>query len=372
MKSIEEKAKAYDEALERAQEAATKGMVSWNFVNEVFYGQRESEDERIRKEIITYLSTVEDKELIPYESWIAWLEKQGEKDEEILILKDQIVSLHAAIKAIKETHRIELEKQGGKKPTDKVEPKFKVGDFVIYNRFGKNKLYNIVKINERGYYVNMDDVPNGILDFKDEVFMHLWTIQDAKDGDVLADGNLPFIIKKIDANKYSYAYCGISVDSGFKIESDGESGEWTWMQDIKPATKEQRDTLLAKMHEAGYEWDAEKKELKEIEQRPDSGGFWEGYNLAKRKFEQKPVWSKEDEAFYQRLEQIVFKVDIEAFQGDRDLHSWLKSLKPRSRWKPSEEQIKVLGTVNITGCITEPHEGEVMISLYNDLKKLTE
>ena len=29
-----------------------------------------------------------------------------------------------------------------------------------------------------------------------------------------------------------------------------------------PATKEQRDLLFQKMKEAGYEWDAEKKELK--------------------------------------------------------------------------------------------------------------
>jgi lipid II:glycine glycyltransferase (peptidoglycan interpeptide bridge formation enzyme) len=34
-----------------------------------------------------------------------------------------------------------------------------------------------------------------------------------------------------------------------------------------PANKEQRDTLFAKMEEAGYEWDAEKKELKKKSQR---------------------------------------------------------------------------------------------------------
>ena len=36
---------------------------------------------------------------------------------------------------------------------------------------------------------------------------------------------------------------------------------------VYPATKEQRDTLFAKMKEAGYIWDAEKKELKKIEQK---------------------------------------------------------------------------------------------------------
>ena len=34
-----------------------------------------------------------------------------------------------------------------------------------------------------------------------------------------------------------------------------------------PATKEQRDLLFAKMKEAGYEWNGEKKELRKIEQK---------------------------------------------------------------------------------------------------------
>ena len=38
----------------------------------------------------------------------------------------------------------------------------------------------------------------------------------------------------------------------------------------KPATKEQRELLFQKMKEAGYEWDAEKKELKKIGQEEDA------------------------------------------------------------------------------------------------------
>ena len=37
---------------------------------------------------------------------------------------------------------------------------------------------------------------------------------------------------------------------------------WTFNEFIKPATKEQCDTLMKEMNDAGYEWDAEKKELK--------------------------------------------------------------------------------------------------------------
>ena len=33
---------------------------------------------------------------------------------------------------------------------------------------------------------------------------------------------------------------------------------------VYPATKEQRDLFFKKMHEAGFEWDAERKQLKKL------------------------------------------------------------------------------------------------------------
>ena len=133
--SIEEKAKAYDEALEKAKNYHSPETVCNVRIamENLFPELKENEDERIRKELIVYLSTVDDKELIPYESWIAWLEKQGNKDEEILVLKDQIESLHAAIKALKETHKIKLEKQG---EHAKFCDSIKVGDKVTRNEDG--------------------------------------------------------------------------------------------------------------------------------------------------------------------------------------------------------------------------------------------
>lgn len=92
-----------------------------------------------------------------------------------------------------------------------------------------------------------------------------FTIQDAKDGDVLSyrDGQWIFIYKeKIDDSSFSYYTLYSTIhqdltinDSGFTLLSDA----------IIPATKEQRDLLFQKMKEASYEWDAEKKELKKIE-----------------------------------------------------------------------------------------------------------
>ena len=90
--------------------------------------------------------------------------------------------------------------------------------------------------------------------------------------------------------------------------------------------------------------------------------------LLKDRAQAKPEWREEDEDI---LNTIInhFKVDIECTDED-DIVRWLKSLKPQNRWKPSEEQMKVLSTICITGCIVEPEEGEVISSLYDDLKEL--
>lgn len=77
--SIEEKAKAYDEALARANEMIKSmtnigGVAKVDDIQHIFPELKESEDEKwIPKEIIKYL-----KEKGDFRScWIAWLEKQG-------------------------------------------------------------------------------------------------------------------------------------------------------------------------------------------------------------------------------------------------------------------------------------------------------
>ena len=79
MKSIEEKAKAYDEALASANEMIKSmtnigGVAKVDDIQHIFPELKESEDEKwIPKEIIKYL-----KEKGDFRScWIAWLEKQG-------------------------------------------------------------------------------------------------------------------------------------------------------------------------------------------------------------------------------------------------------------------------------------------------------
>ena len=84
MKTVEEKAKAYDEALERAKKLQetcdSTTVVGW--CEYIFQELRESKDEKIKKEIINYFA--KGKEYLSLcsigkDDILAWLEKQGEK-----------------------------------------------------------------------------------------------------------------------------------------------------------------------------------------------------------------------------------------------------------------------------------------------------
>jgi hypothetical protein len=101
----------------------------------------------------------------------------------------------------------------------------------------------------------------------------LWTIADAKDGDVLfsLDSKQPFIYKERPQFSQARGYCCIN--------KFGEFGVWNTSKCVictdkyVPATKEQRELLFQKMKEAGYEWDADKKELRKIQPHYDIKNF---------------------------------------------------------------------------------------------------
>lgn len=192
--------------------------------------------------------------------------------------------------------------------------------------------------------------------------VHLWTIQDAKDGDVLITKGKPqpFIFKKYDEDTdYVYAYCGIcdlvKDDSFYANGNDEDDQLWTCYSvdgDVYPATKEQCDTLDRAMTNAGYRWDKEKKELKKIKQ--------------------KTAYSEEDEHWRQKAIDFMKHPDLIKSTPTlvKDTINWLKLLKDRYTWKPSEEQLKALHDINLTGNISYAGQGQTLIELYNDLKKL--
>ena len=246
------------------REEAIKEIKTWDFLDNdekeilktLIPELQESEDEEIRQAMINFFKSERIKDGIAVlhfgvniEKMIAWLEKQGEQ------------------KTFDYENATIQQKDFAPKP----EPKFKVGDWVVCEVTGsayqiKNCIENLNN-HKYGY-----DLTNGGYIGSDEVnIYHLWTIQDAKDGDVLF---LDLMCGK------TFIYNGVNSDMAilysFIISNDGNdvlpyhigkpnTGIGTIEDNkniIHPATKEQRDTLFAAMKAEGYEWNAEKKEIK--------------------------------------------------------------------------------------------------------------
>ena len=156
-----------------------------------------------------------------------------------------------------------LEKQGEQKLSDKVEPKFKICDWVVHDMSdGRKVIRQIIGMTDKSYI--LDGEGSNTFYFNDlENDYHLWAIQDAKDGDVLAEDSCMFIIEKMKSEGMAIVHCCLFDDGYFDLIGSTLCFD---VYSTYPATKEQRDLLFQKIHEAGYEWDTEKKELKKIEQ----------------------------------------------------------------------------------------------------------
>ena len=319
--TIEQKAKAYDGLIERLKDLKFSCRFSplSDTIDEIFPELKESEDERIKNEIILYIGARNDISLDTHNKWLSWLEKQGEQ-----------------------------------KPYDKVEPKLEIKEGMwyictcTYTLKGK-----IIAIKGQIYKSNQDgaiEVEDGHLfidkiDGKAQNYFKPWTIKDAKDGDVLVspatpegDKECPFIFKEIDKNGIVRHYVVLLQNKNLEISNDVSNvmGYANAGYHV-PATKEQRDLLFQNMKEAGYEWDAEKKELKKIEDEPENYKqqvMSEITDLAKDYIRQKSTeeWSVEDSIKLQRIIDFLWynrKGDTDTiYQQEQDIE-WLKSLKER-------------------------------------------
>ena len=270
---IEDYKKKYEMAFERAKielnADTTQGTK--NVLMTVFPELKESEDERIRKRLIEF-----------FEDW-------GETKS------------HCWGKSVNKILAW-LEKQGEQKASDTVEPKFKVGDWIVNNEDGSIGQITDIIYDESGYGYNHT---NGWLHSVFEKDFHLWTIQDAKDGDVLVDdlGNICIYQEpstKLMYHSYCYGKHKYFIDMGGSHEIVGTC----------PATKGQRDLLFQKMKEAGYQWNPDTKELKKVKQNPT----W---------------WSEEDEDFYNDIIKYFSDLDYPLSNDEDDVINWLKSLKTR-------------------------------------------
>lgn len=137
---------------------------------------------------------------------------------------------------------------------------------------------DIIDFAEGHYYLGSDILKyKGLLkedeDYKD--FFRPWNINDAKPGDVLYSTGLHndciFIFNGLDNydepdgdRAVATGYCCLFVTAD-KIEFGIQGPDCIEVNTTTPATQAQRDLLFQKIKEAGYEWNADKKELHKIE-----------------------------------------------------------------------------------------------------------
>ena len=175
------------------------------------------------------------------------------------------------------------------------QPKFKVGDWIAcIDDEGDVAIEKIVCFVHNK--VLLVDVDGCFTEYpKTELSnFHLWSIADAKDGDVLAfdwtqdDGASHWekivIFKKYHAKGVKgliNSPCVEGYGNTFKngklvLQEEVPYYSKTWTATLQPAAKEQRDLLFSKMREAGYEWDAGKKELRKVQPHYDIANFHAG------------------------------------------------------------------------------------------------
>lgn len=240
-----EKAKAYDEAIERVKKLYSNGIAE-----EIFPELKESKDKKIREAILNGLIDCRDAPDLGWSNFgginiddcISWLENQG------------------------------------KKYTDKIEPRFKVGDWVIF--ITSKNVYQVEK--KENYEYTLRHIFGGslCLPFSSEELIREWTIQDAKDGDVICYKDEISLYKHNIKNYtkqettfggfiYYCCYDGkrFITDSFYTLTEQDKT-------DIHPATQEQSDLLFQKIQETGYRWIDETKTLEKLGESKFHKGDW--------------------------------------------------------------------------------------------------
>ena len=437
----------YNNALEKLQEALAPkdgreiSGLTRACIEEIFPELKESEGEKIKELLKHYLEvrrcqTKDNEEYINCNHFIAWLEKQGKQKTDIPkwkykkdnapLSKDCLIlnRYGCVVKSVsgamvsdawvldydelaklpkEEVEKQEEEKPQGKsaleaaneekvdnqncvKPSDKVEPKFHEGEWIVW----QDKCCK-VNYNGCGYeLVDQSGLSTSLEYGTVDENAHIWDIiKDAEDGNVLVSDNIIFIFNRIH-DVWIKCHCSLYEDGSFYGE-DFDLTHVHYCKEVFPATKEQCDKLLKAMTDAGYIFDFEKKELKKVEPKfkvkyagseynvletikipggityygiedepnhidyilPKNCEIISGYGVKEKGnsyptkstifSQQNPAWSEEDDYNVQCL---VAKVTSDIQNGNvgrnQELIDWLKSLKERCTWKPSNIQMECL------------------------------
>ena len=208
--------------------------------------KKETEDDKIIRAIIAHIKDLRCYDIyygVTPDEMVAWLEKQKPKP----LVKSALEAIHE-------------EKTDN---SNKVELDFKIGDWIVENGVDRTPIQITAFEWDNGVITKVEFNNDAEMYIELLKYYHKWTIQEARDGDVLVSKyDKPFIYNGKYISDSVGAHCGIDIYDRFIISTT----DYDWTDyDVKPATKEQSDLLFQEMKDAGWEWDAEKKKLKRMQ-----------------------------------------------------------------------------------------------------------
>lgn len=145
---------------------------------------------------------------------------------------------------------------------NKIEPKFDIGDWITCPKFlPVPSILQVIDIQD-GLY-ELEDIygtkKRSTISDIESIYDHWTFTDDVKEGDILYYKDFDCV--RIFIHKFGkYYYCCI-VNDVFIPNSDYFVVPNDNLSRIRPATKEQRDYLFARITEEGYRWDADRKLL---------------------------------------------------------------------------------------------------------------
>ena len=378
MKTIEEKAKAYDEIIERAN--------TMLFASEVMYGKennasqlitdiipdlKESEDERIRKKLIGIFTNQSlcDVYNLKSEDVLAYLEKQKERPKEELVyrlnglMQDYIKEgkddeekehrfkcYHLFWDALEDTNFFEQKEQ---KPTPDWMPKFLDELRSMKNYFDwdehrdiEGQILAIINWIAPNYFKEKEQKPHRFCDDTLKAIDKAREFDEQEQKPENKETGFPSVTKFV-YNKSDEEFIRDCANI-LKANDFGTSAERLLsMLEQKPVEWSEEDwKLLDEVREHIIDVTGDKPDL-----TPNK--IYEGFldlidRLKFAKPQPKKEWSEEDEenieSICSRLDSLLYTEDVVEKTNIVGEIAWLKSLRPH--WKPSEEQIYTLERIS--------------------------
>jgi len=372
--SIEEKAKRYDEAIERAEKWRNAPNVDKiptfanRVIDEIFPEFEENEDKRIRKEIIDFLELPHPQFVgkRDHKTWITWLEKQGEQKPNPYSGTSFDYNGHTWGMCARD-NGVELLLDGELKAFLSLEKSFiypihsqsELAPKSALEAAKEEKVDNANKVEPKDY--NDIDPHFGKPTDKVEPFDKYEGLTDFEK--TLADICMGWIGEEHGWKQYIKDNADVLLRIAVKMFNS--------VQDA-PFEQEPADKIEPKFHKG--EWDAKKKEPKKIDSKPsfdveipfgakDSeleevfysipNGFHaeiEDDKVIIKKGEKKPTeWSEEDEEYVKDLVDY-FTGGLSLKHAEEDITNWLKSLKSLSKCKSSNEHYELEEFAKIVRC----------------------